>query len=325
MQLDLKIYQLRAFKLCIIMVTHNTLYPIDQTQQHLIEYYQAFELLLSKQRNRNELRTHFGLLHDRDIPADYCFFKSIIAPDQYPDFTAITSKSSDLLHEILFSKQLKLPKSVLDVGFGSGGTIKKLAESWKNTQLDGINLNPTQFQIAKQNLSSFTNINLLFGNYLNFRFNKTYDLIYFIESAFHMQDKNRLLEQTANQLSQGGEAYIVDIFYAERVKNLFAGKRKVNEAIFDYMSVDDWEQMGAKHGLKMTSFEDYSNEAGNHICVQTSETDFKEELVQPLLKTGLDEPEIMEQRIWEAYYGYRKLHKLFKKGLLHYGIIRFTK
>lgn len=307
------------------MLLEESLIAKDDAQQHLIEYYRAFELLLSRQRERNELRTHFGFLDEVSLTNDYCFFKAISAPDQFPEMTALATYSSNVLHEKLFHHKNWLPAKVLDVGFGSGGTMTRLGSEWVNSDIHGINLNPVQYDIARRKLSHQDNLQFFLGDYLDYPFGDRYDLVYFIESAFHILDKELLVKRIADSLNQGGEAYIVDIFYSDIIKRLFGSKKKVNEEIFDYISVDDWTVLAEKNGLEMISFEDYSQEAANHICIRTDEDEFEELLMNPLLEGITEDKDLMAERIWEAYHGYAKLHKFFKRELLYYGIIRFTK
>lgn len=307
------------------MIIEEQLLEKENAKQHLIDYYRAFELLLSRQRERNELRTHFGFLDSLRLTNDYCFFKAISAPDQYPEMTHLATESSNMLHQCLFHHKKQAPTKVLDVGFGSGGTMKRLSLEWINADIHGVNLNPVQHNIAVQRLGNQPNLKFFLGDYLDYPFEHKYDLIYFIESAFHILDKTMLMKRIADNLAKGGEVYIVDIFYSDLIKRLFGRKKKVNEHIFDYISVDDWKELAEENGLEMTSFENFSQEAANHISVRTSENEFKDALMLPLLEGITDDKKLMEERIWEAYHGYTKLHKFFNRGLLYYGIIRFTK
>ncbi|HAA10587.1 MAG TPA: hypothetical protein DCE41_02380 [Cytophagales bacterium] len=303
----------------------SVLNSVSPAQRHLIEYYRAFELLLSPQRTRNELRTHFGYMPDDEVTKDYCFFKAISAPDRFPAMTTSCSRSSDALHHRLFGPTNPVSGRVLDVGFGSGGTLQRLLLDWPDAQLEGINLNPLQHGIATRQLGHLPHLTLHLGDFLTYDFPVPYQLMYFIESAFHMADKTRLVKQIADNLVAGGVAYVVDIFYSDTLRRFMGTKKKVNEAIFDYIGIDDWARLGEAEGLRVTEFDDFSNEAANHITVRTSPAEFESELLHPLVSHLTEERELMESRIWEAYHGYVRLHKLFKKGLLRYGILRFEK
>ncbi|MEL6537624.1 MAG: class I SAM-dependent methyltransferase, partial [Bacteroidota bacterium] len=159
----------------------SVMHPVSPAQRHLVEYYRAFELLLSPQRSRNELRTHFGYMPDEAVTDDYCFFKAIAAPKRYTHMTAVCSQSSDALHHRLFGEEVT-PQRVLDVGFGSGGTLQRLSTDWPKATLEGINLNPVQYDIANQQLGQLPQLKLHLGDFLSYDFPARYDLLYFIES-----------------------------------------------------------------------------------------------------------------------------------------------
>ncbi len=296
----------------------------EPSTQHLVEYYRAFEVLLTKQRLRDELRTHFGLLEDKDVGGEYCFFKSIAAPDQFPAFTSLTSKGSDLLHEQIFRGYDLKGARVLDVGFGSGGTMRRLVQENPGAQIDGVNLNPFQHRIAQQSIGHHPGLNFILADYLQFTPTRPYHHIYLIESAFHISDKRRLLQRLSEHVLEGGSVCVTDIFCPSSVLRRFGRMQKINEPIFDYIGVEEWERLGKENGLQLTAFEDHSNEAANHITVRSPPEEF-EQLFRPLLRQAPEGGEHAEQRIWEAYHGYKKLHRLFKKGLLNYGIVRFVK
>jgi cyclopropane fatty-acyl-phospholipid synthase-like methyltransferase len=291
-------------------------------EKHLIEYYEAFEILLENARTISEYRTHFGIL---DQPSkDYCFFKAIAKPAEYPHITLQAQKAMDVLHERLFHHKSHQPKSVLDVGFGSGGTLHKLSEEWTNTDISGINLNPKQYHIAQDLLSTKKNVELHLANFLTHPFTKKYDLIYFIESAFHILEKEVLCNKISDLLNDDGEVYIVDILYSEKLLQKKPNIKQIDEEIFDYMSLENWITRFSHVGLDFVSFENLSPSVANHTTVNTTLEEFKENYIQTALDDSY-ENNIHAERLIEAFHGYKKLSKFLKIGLLEYGILRFKK
>ncbi|MHC4247677.1 MAG: SAM-dependent methyltransferase, partial [Planctomycetota bacterium] len=186
-------------------------------QAHLIDYYNAIEALLRSGRALvDDRRTHFGLLHPHELPPGYCFFAAIAAPSDNPLAMDQVRLGMDRLHERLFAPLGPgYAGRILDVGFGAGGTVERLAEEHPRARVVGINLNPKQHGIARHSLRRFENVELVLGDFLEHEFEEPFDLIYFIESAFHMADKRRLCQRICRALRPGGRVYVVDIFPAE--------------------------------------------------------------------------------------------------------------
>lgn len=290
-------------------------------QASLIEYYEAFEALLNEARTIGEYRTHFGFL---ETPSpDYCFFKAICKPREHVEIRREAQSAMDRLHVALFGSLTGEPTRVLDVGFGCGGTLGRLAQTWPGASIHGINLNPVQFAIAQQQLGGAENVTLHLGDFLTHGFGATFDLVYFIESAFHIADKAALVNRLSGLLAPGGQAFIVDIFYSERLQRR-AAKAQTQEQLFDYRTLDEWQTLLSSRGLAMTSFEDWTLPVSNHTRVNTPEDDFVREMVAPVLPAG-PRGLALEQHLVHAYHGYSRLSRLLASNLLHYGILRCTK
>ncbi len=291
-------------------------------KKYLIEYYEAFEILLEKAREIDEYRTHFGILENPSD--DYCFFKAISKPKEYKHIRLQAQEAMDLLHKRLFHHKDWTPDNILDVGFGTGGTLKKLSKEWKNSNLYGINLNPVQFAIAEEYFCDNENLHLILDDFLEYNFLNKFDLIYFIESAFHILEKDVMCEKVSSLLNKDGEIYIVDIIYSDTLLEKRSNINKIDEVIFDYMSLEDWKSKFNNYGVEFISFENLSEDVSNHTKVNTPLKEFKESFLEPILR-NVPNKDILSERLVDAYFGYKKLSKFFKSGLLQYGIIRFKK
>ncbi len=297
-----------------------------EDRNHIIEYYQAFELLLANQRSLQEFRTQFGIMNNEILIDDYCFFKAAFLPEQHPKMSEAMVKSCDELHQALFHSQPRstIPKNILDVGCGAGGSMYRLSLDWPCSQINGINLNPIQLEVAHSKFNDISKLNFIYGDFLTHPLKENFDLMYFIESAFHIHDKTLMMQRIANHLSQGGEVYFVDILFSDAMKR-FSSKKSVNEEIFHYMPLEDWRTLGEQHGLTLETFEDFSQETANHIRSTMPESEFEEIIIKPLIDGVSDNNAVMIERSWEGYYGYKRLYHLLTKGLMHYGILRFKK
>jgi ubiquinone/menaquinone biosynthesis C-methylase UbiE len=297
----------------------------EDSTNHLIEYYEAFEYLLTDARKLGEYRTHFGILDE--VSSDYCFFKAISKPFEYESSRREAQLAMDKLHKTIFNDGPQTsPVSILDIGFGCGGTIEQLSTDYPESIVHGININPVQFKFALSKLQNNSNIELFLGDFLqeNTVIPTTYDLIYFIESAFHIPDKDALCRKTASILQKGGYIYIIDIFYSEILANRHSKYTDTQEAIFDYMTIQKWSDHFKKYDVEFDSYIDISKQVSNHLQITTSAKEFENEYISNIF-IPLEDTEIVKSRLMEAYIGYEKLHRLLKKNLLHYGILRFKK
>lgn len=302
--------------------------PLDPNTVHLLDYYVAFEAILASGRTtRNDLRTHFGLLEELELDDDYCFFAAIARPQEHREHIALVARGMDRLHDRVFgSLDPRRPLRALDVGFGAGGTLRQLATTLPEAELVGININPEQLAVAQRELGDEPRIELVHGDFLNHRFAPEFDLVYLIESAFHMPDKLRVCERIAAALQPGGAAYIVDIFVSEaaarRIGQASVGAPR--EGIFDYRDLDSWRRMLGNCGLAVTEFDDLTEAVARHIRIRTPRAEARVQLFEPVV-AGRPRTDSLLRCLDQAYVGYRRLGRLFDRGVLRYGILRAIK
>ncbi len=296
----------------------------NQLQKELIDYYEAFELLLDVSREYGVYKTHFGIM-EHPLDAEYCWFRSITRPDLFSKYNRHIRAGLLKFHLKLFYSDNygREYDKVLDVGFGTGGTMLSLASEWPEIEIHGININKTQYDIATKKCLDIKNIQTYLGDFLNFEFQNKYDLVYFIESAFHIKDKEKLVDKLANICTGYSDVYITDIVYSEK----FAAKVKKNEiqsTIFEYCSLNDWIQLFENSGFEFIEFEDLSEQVANVITITTPPEDFKNEFVLPIVRSYKNK-EIYTSNIMNAFTSYSKLQRLLKMKVLKYGIMRFRK
>lgn len=295
---------------------------MQQYFNHLIEYYEAFEIFVESARHFGEYKTHFGILDKAED--DYCFFKTISHPQTCPQITRAAQRSMVSLHNRIFEPIKKDPVRILDAGFGCGGTMKLLSESFNTSEIHGVNVNKKQFEIAKFHLRNIDNIQLHLINFFDFEPNIKFNLIYFIESAFHMKPKDHLVSKIDSLLNTGGQVIIVDIIYSEAFANRMGKKKKPNSGIFDYIGLDEWTELFSGVNIVLSEFDDVSVLVSNYLQVKTSPEEFENGLFYSKFKEN-SKKELYKERLMELYNGYSKLGRLLRRGYLKYGILRFEK
>jgi len=288
-------------------------------KSQLIDYYNSLEIMLAYLRATGEYRTHFGLA-DRDDDA-YCFIKACAMKERYPAAYDFLGASMDTLHQRLFQPFPFAPgKQVLDVGCGCGGTLKDLAIQWDQVRFQGINLNPTQYRTAVNLLAGLKNVELLFGDFFDYPFQRRYDLVYFIESVFHMRDKAEVVERLASITRPGGWVYMVDIFLPDALYRRLGRRGSGAEPLFHYLSVECWRELLEPRGFVLSPFEDLSEEASRTIAIRTSPEEFRREVVAS--RYGANVSPALSAAAEKVYAGYRRLHRMLVQGQARYGVLR---
>ena len=112
-------------------------------------------------------------------------------------------------------------KQVLELGCGMGFNSNYLANKFKDVQFTAIDLTPQNIQFAKKNTPRHGNINFLLGDFDDIVLqNKTFDLIFGIETLCHSKDINALLKRLKPLLNPGGKIVIFDGYIKPSTYNL---------------------------------------------------------------------------------------------------------
>ena len=100
------------------------------------------------------------------------------------------------------SMQLDKSKSVLEIGIGTGRLAIKVAPKCKS--LCGIDVSEKTIERAAENLSTYQNINLICGDFMSFKFEEQFDVIYSSLTFMHIQDKLLAIQKIATLLTNNG-------------------------------------------------------------------------------------------------------------------------
>ena len=103
-----------------------------------------------------------------------------------------------------FIDELKLNKrnKVLEIGIGTGRIAVKVAPHCLH--LTGIDLSPKTINKARENLSDHKNISFICDNFINYIFDKTFDVIYSTLTFMHIENKKEAILKIDSLLNNGG-------------------------------------------------------------------------------------------------------------------------
>ena len=93
-------------------------------------------------------------------------------------------------------------KTVLEIGVGTGRLAVKAAGCCRH--LTGIDLSPKTIERAKENLRDCSNISLICGDFTDYSFQETFDVIYSSLTMMHFQDKKPVFSKVHSLLNTNG-------------------------------------------------------------------------------------------------------------------------
>jgi SAM-dependent methyltransferase len=119
--------------------------------------------------------------------------------------------------------QLSPDKAVLEIGVGSGRLAMRICDKCRS--FTGIDISLKTIDRAKENLYKFNNVSLIYGNFLTYRFNESFDIIYSSLTFMHFADKRSVICKAASLLSPSGR-FILSID-KNRQTEMDYGSRKI--------------------------------------------------------------------------------------------------
>lgn len=103
-----------------------------------------------------------------------------------------------------FIDLLRISKAddVLEIGVGTGRLALRVADRCKT--FTGIDISPKTIERAYFNLKSFSNVNLICADFLQYDFHEKYNLIYSSLTFMHFSDKYSAIRKIYNLLTSSG-------------------------------------------------------------------------------------------------------------------------
>lgn len=101
------------------------------------------------------------------------------------------------------SMELDKNKSVLEIGVGTGRLAVRVASLCG--KFTGIDISPKTIDRAKENLAEFDNVKLICGDFLSYKFDSKFDVIYSSLTFMHIEAKKKAINKVATLLKDGGK------------------------------------------------------------------------------------------------------------------------
>lgn len=304
------------------------------TNQQLVDYYSALEVILSDSTRQgfDEYRTHFGPAC-KTPPPDYCWLATSVDPNNHragADF--ISAAFRGLEDKLAVDLDHQPPRHILDVGCGAGGTMRSWLERWPDCTVTGININEHQLASARRVLAPYGDrATLIHGNFFELSLPEShFDFVYFLESAFHMTDKDAVLARVARTLTRGGYVRFVDVFLSVRAtemarrKGNSVGGSRDHDSIFSYEPREVWLDHARNRGLRNDYWNEFGKQVARFLRIDLSWEQMHERYVEPRLG-GHPRRVEFTQSLHNLYTGYKRLHRLLRAGALEYATLGFRR
>lgn len=237
----------------------------------------------------------------------------------------------DLIEELLLwsdCNQSNLPKNVIDVGCGIGGSTLHLAQKF-DCNATGITLSPVQASRAKERAreaSLDSKVRFEVANALEMPFgNNTFDLVWSLESGEHMPDKAKFLAECYRVLKPGGR--IIFATWCHRETTSVAGDLTADEiahlkeiyrvyCLPYVISLSEYRAIATECGFTNLKVDDWSTAVAPFWDV-VIDSAITPQAVMGLVQSG-----------WQTIQGALSLNLMsrgYDRGLIRFGLITASK
>ena len=130
-----------------------------------------------------------------------------------PELQAYMDKwdGQEFIDKMLITKD----KTVLEIGVGTGRLAVRIAPLCK--AFYGIDISPKTIKVATKNLTKHKNVDLICDDFMTYKFDLKFDVIYSSLTFMHIEDKEKAINQL-QELQQ--KRYIAEVVYDEEKSSL---------------------------------------------------------------------------------------------------------
>ena len=141
-------------------------------------------------------------------------------------------------------------KRILEVSYGTGSTLGKIAKKFKKAAIYGIDISPNMKKEAEKKLRKFRKVKLFVSDVGKMLFKDNYfDFVFSTESFHHYPNGEKAIKEMARVLKKEGKLVIVDI----NLKPiwLFNFLFKLEPGFVHLYSQKEMRELFERYGIKM--------------------------------------------------------------------------
>src|SRR5690242_18823804 len=192
----------------------------------------------------------------------FSWLRAFFAGEESPEEYATLRRCQSVLKQAIFSAvDFDKAKRVLDFGCGHAADLSAIASRHPHLMLDGCTISAGQVEVGRRRVARLglaDRIRLHHRDSARDPFPGRYDVIFGVEVAGLIENKQALFDNIAGHLEPGGALVIAD-FVA--TTDLIASP---DTASFT-PTADQWAELLARHGLRLTDCVDVSREIAQFL------------------------------------------------------------
>jgi acyl transferase domain-containing protein/cyclopropane fatty-acyl-phospholipid synthase-like methyltransferase/acyl carrier protein len=230
----------------------------------------------------------------------------------YPEFMKLVRIAHREMRDVLFHLvDFYSCQRILDFGCGYGTDLITFAQKYTHVQLDGYTLSDQQLKVGVEKAESLgfqDRIHIFKRDSAHDPFPDQYDLVFGLEVACHIKNKQNLFANISSHLNQQGMIVLADfVSHAE-----FSIDHDVTSSYL--ISIPEWVKIFSDQHLRVVKAINMSQEVANSLY----DPDFETNLEQSTNIKG-------DFNIREAFRSYNNQRELLVKGLLSYVLLTLQK
>ena len=198
-------------------------------------------------------------------------------------------------------------RRVLDFGCGYGSDLVRLGNQHPHLQLDGFTISARQREIVAQKIAGEklqSRVRVFHRDSANDEFLERYDLVFGIEVACHIKNKDGLFRNIANHLSETGTLVLADFISNAQ----FAVEHASTSS---YLSTqEEWAELLSRRELEVVECVDVGREVANSLYEPE-----RDETLRDLNRR------VSDANVNQGIESYVQLGEMLRKGLMRYVLL----
>ncbi|WP_437786878.1 type I polyketide synthase [Sorangium sp. So ce1097] len=248
-----------------------------------------------------------------EIVPGFSWLRAIFFPSEVPEHVEILRRAQREVRRCLFrGVDLSAIQSVLDFGCGHASDLCQLGQEHAHLLLDGYTISPKQAELAARKIRKAgleERMRVFNRDSAHDEFPASYDLVFGIEVAGLVADKESLFANIGRHLNQGGILLLAD-FVANTVSPI-----AVHDTSTFSSTKEQWIKLLADNRLQVIEAVDISQEAAN--CLHDPEHE------RELARIHRELP--MDHGVYRSFESHKNVYKALRTGLISYVLFHVQK
>jgi acyl transferase domain-containing protein/enoyl-CoA hydratase/carnithine racemase/acyl carrier protein/cyclopropane fatty-acyl-phospholipid synthase-like methyltransferase len=213
------------------------------------------------------------------------------------------AKQTEMRQVLFCNEEFANLQSVLDFGCGHGTDVIQIGSLFPHLRVDGFTITADQARLGNQRIAARnlgSRVVIHHKDSARDPFPGKYDLVFGIEVAPHIEDKESLFRKIRESLREDGTVLLMDMISSQQsaIVDRFTGVTLATQ--------DEWLKVISAFGFKVDKFIDVSPQIANFLYDPDVEENVRN----------------LPQAVRETYRSYAELSEAFETGVVSYVLVR---